>query len=67
LATGQLPPLDAFPDVESRPTSLAGHLSLKTTMWPSTRWIDNAEDGFTTEEIVKEIYPPCRWIERAES
>jgi uncharacterized protein (DUF433 family) len=45
------------PDVESRPGVVSGAYVVKGTRVPADAVIDNAEDGFTAEEIVTEIYP----------
>jgi uncharacterized protein (DUF433 family) len=45
------------PDVESRPGVVSGAFVVKGTRVPADAVIDNAEDGFTAEEIVTEIYP----------
>jgi uncharacterized protein (DUF433 family) len=43
-------------DVESAPGRLSGAFVVKGTRVPADAVIDNAEDGFTAEEIVTEIY-----------
>jgi uncharacterized protein (DUF433 family) len=43
-------------DVESRPGVVSGAFVVKGTRVPADAVIDNAEDGFTAEEIVTEIY-----------
>ena len=43
-------------DVESRPGVLSGAFVVKGSRVPADAVIDNAEDGFTAEEIVTEIY-----------
>ena len=45
------------PDVESRPGVVSGAYVVKGARVPADAVIDNAEDGFTAEEIVTEIYP----------
>jgi uncharacterized protein (DUF433 family) len=45
------------PDVESRPGVVGGAFVVKGTRVPADAVIDNAEDGFTAEEIVADIYP----------
>jgi uncharacterized protein (DUF433 family) len=44
------------PDVESRPGVVSGAYVVKGTRVPADAVIDNAEDGFTAEQIVTEIY-----------
>ena len=44
------------PDVESVPGRLSGAFVVKGTRVAADAVIDNAEDGFTAEEIVTEIY-----------
>jgi uncharacterized protein (DUF433 family) len=43
------------PDVESRPGVVGGAFVVKGTRVPADAVIDNAEDGFTAEQIVTEI------------
>jgi uncharacterized protein (DUF433 family) len=45
------------PDVESRPGVVSGAFVVVGTRVPADAVIDNAEDGFTAEEIVADIYP----------
>ena len=49
---------------ESRPGVVSWEFVVKGTRVPAAAVIDNAEDGFTAEEIVTEIYAPCRWAVR---
>jgi uncharacterized protein (DUF433 family) len=44
-------------DVERIPGKVSGALLVKGTRIPVQAVLDNAEDGFTAEEIVAEIYP----------
>ena len=44
-------------DVEMIPGKVSGALLVKGTRIPVQAVLDNAEDGFTAEEIVAEIYP----------
>jgi uncharacterized protein (DUF433 family) len=43
-------------DVESVPDRLSGAWVLKGTRVPAQAIIDNAEDGYTAEQIAKEIF-----------
>lgn len=45
------------PDVESNPDIVSGAWVVRGTRIPADAVIDNAEDGYTAEEIVAEIYP----------
>jgi uncharacterized protein (DUF433 family) len=45
------------PDVESHPEIVSGAYVVRGTRIPADAVIDNAEDGYTAEEIVAEIYP----------
>lgn len=45
------------PDVESVPDRMAGEWVVIGTRIPAQAVIDNADDGFTPEQIVAEIYP----------
>jgi uncharacterized protein (DUF433 family) len=45
------------PDVESRPDTMSGAFVVRGTRIPVQAVIDNADDGYTAEEIVKDIYP----------
>jgi uncharacterized protein (DUF433 family) len=45
------------PDVESNPDIVSGTWVVCGTRIPADAVIDNAEDGYTAEEIVAEIYP----------
>ena len=44
------------PDVESIPGKVSGQWVVKGTRVPAQAVIDNAEDGFTAEQIATEIY-----------
>jgi uncharacterized protein (DUF433 family) len=44
-------------DVESKPDVVSGAFVLRGTRVPAQAVVDNAEDGFTAEQIVTEIYP----------
>ncbi len=44
-------------DVESRPGVLSGAYVIKGSRVPVEAVIDNAEDGFSPEEITADIYP----------
>lgn len=46
----------ACPDVERNPDIVSGAWVVKGTRVPADAVIDNANDGFTAEEIVSEIY-----------
>lgn len=45
------------PDVERIPGKVSGQWIVKDTRILAQGVIDNAEDGFTAEEIATEIYP----------
>jgi uncharacterized protein (DUF433 family) len=45
------------PDVESRPDVMAGAFVVRGTRIPVQAIIDNANDGYSADEIVKEIFP----------
>jgi uncharacterized protein (DUF433 family) len=45
------------PDVESQPGVVSGVYVVKGTRVPADAVIDNADDGFSPEEIATEIYP----------
>jgi len=45
------------PDVERIPGKVSGAWLVVGTRIPADAVIDNAEDGFTAEQIVGEIYP----------
>jgi uncharacterized protein (DUF433 family) len=45
------------PDVESRAGVVSGAYVVKGTRVPADAVIDNAEDGFTAEETVTDLYP----------
>jgi uncharacterized protein (DUF433 family) len=45
------------PDVERIPGKVSGAWLIRGTRIPVQAVIDNAEDGFTAEQIVAEIYP----------
>jgi uncharacterized protein (DUF433 family) len=44
-------------DVESNPDVMSGAFVVRGTRVPAQAVVDNAEDGFTPEEIVAQIYP----------
>jgi uncharacterized protein (DUF433 family) len=44
-------------DVESNPGVISGAWVVKGTRIPADAVVENAEDGFTPEEIATEIYP----------
>lgn len=44
-------------DVEIIPGKVSGALLVKGTRIPVQAVLDNADDGYTAEQIVKEIYP----------
>ncbi len=43
-------------DVESKPDVMAGAFVVKGTRVPAQAVLDNAEDGYTAEQIAAEIY-----------
>ena len=45
------------PDVESKPGVVSGAYVVKGTRVPADAVVDNADDGFSAEEIATEIYP----------
>ena len=45
------------PDVESKPDVVSGAWVVKGTRVQADGLVENAEDGFTPEEIATEIYP----------
>jgi uncharacterized protein (DUF433 family) len=45
------------PDVESDPDIVSGAWVVRGTRIPADAVIDNAEDGYSAEEIVTAIYP----------
>ena len=45
------------PDVERNPGVVSGAWVVRGSRIPAQAVIDNAEDGFTAEQIVAEIYP----------
>lgn len=45
------------PDVETKPDVMSGAPVVRGTRVPAQAVIDNADDGYTAEQIVKEIYP----------
>jgi uncharacterized protein (DUF433 family) len=45
------------PDVEIRPDVMSGTPVVRGTRIPVQGVIDNAEDGYTPEQIIKDIYP----------
>jgi uncharacterized protein (DUF433 family) len=45
------------PDVASSPDIVSGAWVVRGTRIPADAVIDNAEDGYTAEEIVADIYP----------
>jgi uncharacterized protein (DUF433 family) len=44
------------PDVESKPDVMSGAFVVKGTRVPVQAILDNAEDGYTAEEIATDIY-----------
>jgi uncharacterized protein (DUF433 family) len=44
-------------DVESKPDVMSGAFVVRGTRIPADAVVDNADDGFTAEQIVAEIYP----------
>jgi uncharacterized protein (DUF433 family) len=44
-------------DVETKPDVMSGAPVVRGTRIPAQAVIDNADDGYTAEQIVKEIYP----------
>jgi len=44
-------------EVESKPDVMSGVFVVRGTRIPAQAVIDNAEDGYTAEQIVAEIYP----------
>jgi uncharacterized protein (DUF433 family) len=52
------------PEVERIPGKVSGTWLVKDTRIPADAVLDNAEDGYTAEEIVAEIYPSLP-LERA--
>lgn len=54
-------------DVERVPDRLSGAWVIRGTRVPAQAVIDNADDGFTAEQIAAEIYhglsvEPTRWV-----
>ena len=45
------------PDVESNPEIVSGAFVVRGTRVPAQAVVDNAEDGFTAEQIVADMYP----------
>jgi uncharacterized protein (DUF433 family) len=45
------------PDVESRPDVMSGAPVVRGTRIPVQAVIDNANDGYSADEIVREIFP----------
>ena len=45
------------PDVESKLDVMSGAYIVRGTRIPAQAVVDNAEDGYTAEQIVAEIYP----------
>jgi uncharacterized protein (DUF433 family) len=45
------------PDVETKPDVMSGAFVLRGTRVPAQAVIDNADDGYTAEQIAAEIYP----------
>ena len=45
------------PDVESKPDVMSGEWVVRGTRIPAQAVLDNAEDGYTPEQIVAGIYP----------
>jgi uncharacterized protein (DUF433 family) len=52
------------PDVESNPDIMSGAFVVRGTRVLADAVIDNAEDGYTADQIVAEIYPTLP-LERA--
>ena len=44
-------------DVESKPDVMSGAFVVRGTRVPAQAVIDNADDGYTAEQIVAEIFP----------
>ena len=44
-------------DVESKPDVMSGAFVVRETRVPAQAMIDNADDGYSAEQIVAEIYP----------
>lgn len=44
-------------DVESKPDVMSGAFVVRGTRIPAQAVVDNADDGYTPEQIVKDIYP----------
>jgi uncharacterized protein (DUF433 family) len=44
-------------DVESKPDIMSGAFVVRGTRVPTQAVVDNADDGYTAEQIVAEIYP----------
>ena len=44
------------PDVESKPDVMSGAFVVRGTRVPAQAVIDNADDGYTAEQIASEIY-----------
>ena len=45
------------PDVETKPDEMSGAPVVRDTRVPAQAVIDNADDGYTAEQIVTDIYP----------
>jgi uncharacterized protein (DUF433 family) len=45
------------PDVESKPDVMSGAYVVRGTRVLADAVVDNADDGYTAEQIVAEIYP----------
>lgn len=45
------------PDVESKPDVMSGAPIVRGTRVPAQAVVDNADDGYTAEQIVADIYP----------
>lgn len=48
---------NACPDVETRPDVMSGAAVVRGTRILAQAVLDNAEDGYTAEQMVAEIYP----------
>jgi uncharacterized protein (DUF433 family) len=47
-------------EVESKPDVMSGTFVVRGTRVPAQAVVDNADDGYTAEQIVAEIYPSLR-------
>ncbi len=48
------------PDVERNPEIMSGACVIRGTRIPAQAVVDNANDGFSADEIVSEIYPSLK-------